>query len=337
MKNLNQFQLIKYLFVFLLGICATYSYVYFSTSQSSERDLRNYQSSSIIRKASGNKFISPLLLTGDSRTTYVGDDFTSAIGEYINSKKRDGSASDISFYMKNLRNSSWTGVDEDKHYAPASLMKVPIMMAIYKEGEDNPEFLNKKILYKINSDYNSEEYFQPKDRIIPGKSYTVEELLRYMINYSDNNAMSLLINQISPKKITDIFNDLGLPIPENNADGTIDYMSAKLYSRLFRVLYNCTYLNEEDSAKALELLSGSDFPNGIVSQIPGNVIVSNKFGERTVYNPDKTLLYRELHDCGIVYAGDNPYALCIMTKGTDFTKLEKIIQDISKMAYDEMK
>ena len=85
------------------------------------------------------------------------------------------------------------------------------------------------------------------------------------------------------------------------------------------------------------MLSGTDFNKGIVSQIPGSVEVSNKFGERTVFNPDHTLLYRELHDCGIVYAGENPYAICIMTKGQTFEKLQEIIQDISKMTYNKMK
>jgi beta-lactamase class A len=216
-------------------------------------------------------------------------------------------------------------------------MKVPIMMAILKESETDQNFLNKKILFKDEHDYNNDEYFQPKDKILPGHTYTIEELLRYMINYSDNNATVLLIPQMPIKRMTDIFKDLSLPMPQEGSDGTVDYISAKLYSRLFRVLYNCTYLNEENSAKALELLSGADFPNGLVSAIPGNITVSNKFGERTAYDANGNLLFRELHDCGIVYVADNPYALCVMTKGKDFEKLQRIIQDLSKMTYSKMK
>lgn len=301
------------------------------------RDLKTYQNTSIVRMTSDNKFVSPLLLTGDSKTSFVNDDFTKSISEYINSKKRDGSATDISYYLKNMTNTTWTGIDEDKHYAPASLMKVPIMMAVLKESETNPGFLNKKILFNEKTDYNAGENFQPKDKIQPGHTYTIDELLNYMINYSDNNAMVTLISQIPQKRIMNIFVDIGLPVPQDGIDGTIDYISAKSYSRLFRVLYNCTYLTEEDSAKALQLLSGADFPPGIVSQIPANINVSNKFGERTVYDQNKNVLFRELHDCGIVYIADSPYAICIMTKGTDFEKLEKIIQDLSRMTYNKMK
>jgi hypothetical protein len=44
----------------------------------------------------------------------------------------------------------------------------------------------------------------------------------------------------------------------------------------------------------------------------------------------------QLHDCGIIYYPGNPYLLCVMTRGTDWSALEKTIQTISAMTYKEV-
>ena len=38
----------------------------------------------------------------------------------------------------------------------------------------------------------------------------------------------------------------------------------------------------------------------------------------------------------MVYYPEKPYFLCVMTKGSDFAVLEKIISDISRIAYEHM-
>lgn len=190
---------VNYFFIFLIG--ATCSYLYLQTPA---RDLKNYQSSSVVRKTSDNKLISPLLLTGDSKTTFVKDTFTEKISKYIDTAKQNGDANDISYYVKNLRNSTWTGIDEDNHYAPASLMKVPIMMAVLKESEKTPGLLQKKIKYFGKSNLNDDETYKPRQSLQSGQTYTVEELLEYMAKYSDNNAMELLVSSIPTKRIIDI-------------------------------------------------------------------------------------------------------------------------------------
>ena len=42
----------------------------------------------------------------------------------------------------------------------------------------------------------------------------------------------------------------------------------------------------------------------------------------------------ELHDCGIVYHPQNPYIICIMTKGGDINSEKLQIQKISKAVYN---
>ena len=318
--------------IFSLGCLSTL--VFSNVTNTNGKDLTDI---STIRKISTSKFIAPLLLSSDSKVFYEDDHFSQTISNYIKIKIKNGSATDISFYFKDLLTGRWTGVNENERYAPASLMKVPILIAVLKQAESDTSLLHKKLYYSGEKDLNEEEYYKPQKSIVKGHSYTVEELLDYMITYSDNNATVLLLGVTPQKNLSEIFTDLGLPSPEVITSGTVDYLSAKLYSRLFRVLYNSTYLQEEYSIQALKILNNIDFPNGIVSQMPKDIDVANKFGERTVYNIDKTVNYRELHDCGIVYVPKHPYLICIMTKGNDFKKLEAIIQDISEMTYKNIK
>jgi hypothetical protein len=78
-------------------------------------------------------------------------------------------------------------------------------------------------------------------------------------------------------------------------------------------------------------MSKSSFRSGIVAGVPDGTVVANKFGERFLDTPgtDTPDMF-ELHDCGIVYAPASSYILCVMTKGTDFKKLSKVISDVSR-------
>lgn len=278
--------------------------------------------------------ISPLLLCSDVKENYFNNKLTKTISSYVNSKIDGDQIKDISVYYRDLTNGSWTGVNEDDEYAPASLMKVPVMMAIYKKAESNPNILSKQVYYNGSFDLNASESIKPQKSIVAGRSYSVSELVMYMIDYSDNNAANLLLNMVTSAEFSQIFNDLSIPQPPQSG-GMADYLSARLYARFFRVLYNATYLNQEYSLKAMDLLTIPDFPQGISAGLPSGVELANKFGERTILKPNGDGIdYRELHDCGIVYDSGKPYALCIMTKGsTDFATLENIIQTISKIVY----
>jgi hypothetical protein len=86
------------------------------------------------------------------------------------------------------------------------------------------------------------------------------------------------------------------------------------------------------SEKALSLLNKSDLKNGLAAGLPNNIIIADKFGERN--NLDDGV--KQLHDCGIIYYPDNLYYLCVMTKGSSFEDLEKILKNISAITYNEV-
>ncbi len=88
----------------------------------------------------------------------------------------------------------------------------------------------------------------------------------------------------------------------------------------------------DNSEKALGLLSSAKFEEGLSAGVPSEVKVAHKFGEREESETNEI----QFHDCGIIYFPNNPYLLCIMTKGNNLTNLETVLSTISKMVYEEV-
>ena len=234
-------------------------------------------------------------------------------------------------------------------YTPASLNKVPLMMAYYKIAEANPAILSQNITYTGATNDDDIEEIKSAVQLTPGTTYTVEELIEHMIRYSDNNAANLLLQYLTDTSnlsaYVAVFSDLGADqtVLSENTDnatttGDTDNMTVGEYSVFLRALYNAAYLDRDDSERALQLLSETDFTEGIESGVPNGVLVAQKFGEVRLVSSSGTLLGKELHNCGIVYYPDHPYLLCIMTKATgdNIPALESDIASISSIVYKNM-
>ncbi len=257
------------------------------------------------------------------------------INAYISSKKSLWDITHLSVYYRNLNNWWWFGINEKEEFSPASLMKLPILLAYMKNAEKQPWMLDQKVTYhKTQNASNYRQNIPPEEQLKDWIEYTLWQVLQYMIIYSDNNASSFLEQNLPIEDLQKTFTDVGIQFPEfknwsfDNNVKVIDYAS------FFRVLFNSSYLTRQDSEKALNLLNQIKFKNWLVAWVPESINVSHKFGERGIIWSNGRE-EKQLHDCGIVYYPNHPYLLCVMTRWFDRTKLESVIADISKMVYSE--
>ncbi len=278
--------------------------------------------------------VSPLLLCNINQPQQINEDkgLESQVRTFISDHIAQNKVDNMSVYIIDYRNGKWAGVNQGDQYDPASMLKVPVMMAYYREAEKDPSILTQQIAFN-GDDQNTDEYFKSPNNIVSGKYYTVEQLIESMIINSDNTALVLLTQHMNPADLVEVYSDLNLPLPGTGTPD-VQYLSAESYAYFFRVLYNGTYLTREYSEKALTLLMNTDIP-GIRAGVPEGTDVAQKFGERTTYDKNNVVNDRELHDCGIVYKADNPYLLCIMSRGkkNDFPTLAKNISDLSALVY----
>ncbi len=252
----------------------------------------------------------------------------------INSKKVSGEVAAVSVYFRAYGRGKWLTIDSEELYAPASMLKVPIMIAYFKAAESEPKILEQTLLYNDPKDYNIGQQYPASERLTNGTRYRVDELIRRMIVYSDNNTLYPLVSNLGAEKIGEVYAELGLDTPPLPTPEKVNFLTVKNYAYFFRVLYNSTLLSRAMSERALNLLTETTFKEGLAATVPADVKVAHKFGELTLaqLNPAQ----RELHDCGIVYHPENPYLLCIMTKGAQFDTLAQTIQEIGKTVYEEV-
>lgn len=222
------------------------------------------------------KFINPLLECRDidTVTNKEIEEMKVKVKQVI--EKNGNDIRKVSLYFRDLNNGPWFGINEKEYFTPGSLLKLPLMISIFKKAESDKDFLKKGILYEGGKS-NFPQYFKAERELMPGKTYTIEELVELMIEDSNNDAALLLTQIISKEELEESYKDLGIDIPEYRKDYSIQVRS---YASFLRILYNATYLNKELSEKALDILSRTAFKDGLARGVPPEIPVSHKFGER---------------------------------------------------------
>jgi beta-lactamase class A len=252
-------------------------------------------------------FINPLLTCKFPESTELKEyaSFEKIVNHHVLELQASGHVEDIAYYYRDLNRGRWVGIREDHEFEPASLFKVPVMMAYFQQSE---------VLGEV-----SEEVF---------------ELIERMITESDNEALNALLDDLDESALREIFLDLGVAYP-GDSGSQVYTISPRKYSLFFRVLYNGTYLRPDLSERALELMSQTTFDHGLTAGLPPDFQVSHKFGERGLYNDHGEVIGYELHDCGIVYDPGHEYFLCIFTKGSDIDYLAHALKELSHLTYTQ--
>lgn len=312
----------KYLAVFALGYILSGLHFH----------LGEYKiTSAAFRAGTGEfKYINPLLLCNANETKEF-EEFSN-LNSSIKNLTDDFKSREIidtgSVYFRDLTTGQWTGINENDLYNPASLLKVPILIAYLKQAEKNQNLLGKKYLYEQIPGQAPPLVDNPI--LKSGKYYSVEDLLRGMIIDSDNTATRILENNIDKNFLTRVYSELGITSPYLYPDQY--QISTRTYALFFRVLYNATFLSHEMSEKALSILSEVKFDKGLKSGVPSGVPVAQKYGYSILKKDAPRTI--ELSDCGITYEKDKPYLLCVMAKGSDPDETAKYIKEVAKITND---
>lgn len=231
----------------------------------------------------------------------------------------------ISIYFEMLHSGSNISINPDLPIWPASLMKLPVALAVMKKVEKGEWLLNNELVLSSEDQDNS---YGDLYRSAVGTTFTIDTLIKTMLVKSDNTAYKILVRNLEPSDLNEIVEDLGL----DNLFTKEGKVTAKEYTRLFRVLYISSYLTLEHSNQLLEWMTESSFNQYLAAGIPDEIKFSHKIGENAVY--------KTYGDSGIIYLGTHPYMLTVMVQqaegSTEEQKMEssKIMEHVSKVIYD---
>ncbi|HRO68108.1 MAG TPA: class A beta-lactamase-related serine hydrolase [Pseudobdellovibrionaceae bacterium] len=254
-----------------------------------------------------------------------------AVLAIIAGAKARGEIGSASVYFRDLNNGPAFGIEARATFSTASLLKVPVMIGYFKKLETEPDLFNQTIVYHANQHEIPEvsQTIEPPDRLQEGKAYPIDHLISRMIVLSDNTAASMLLTHRPDIDVVSTLKDMGVILNVTGDDATL---SVNAYASIFRILYNATYLNRVFSKGALQLLTQSHMSAALVAGVEPGLMVAHKFGERSQGGQF------QFHDCGIVYAPERPYLLCVMTRGQkNMDPLIQTVAKISKVVFDKMK
>lgn len=226
----------------------------------------------------------------------------------------------VALYIQDASTGAWLGINESERFVPASLLKVPIAMAIYKKYEAGDINLDDELIVRAE-DIDTEAGVP--DRYTVGHSYKVKQLLEWMLKISDNTAKNILKGSLDPEELNSVFTHVAIENPYT-ADYDNQNINPRQYERMFKALFFSTYLKPVNSQALLTLLTDTRVEGLLSAKLPWEIQVAHKYGERN----------DALHDCGIIYNKQNPYFICVMTSGIEIEQSKSLINDISLEVYN---
>ena len=201
------------------------------------------------------------------------------------------------FYVVRLSGGSSYGVNEDEILQAASLIKLPVIAAVYMEAEAGDLDLGET----------------PN-----GQKRTYQELITAMGAVSDNEAFRIVRGALGDASIDEVIEKLGMQdtsLAENET-------TPKEIGMFFQKLWNGEIVGAAFKADILDSLTETIYEDWIAAGIT-EVPVAHKYG-------------REVHvvnDAGIILS-EPPFILVIMTEGVIEKEADEVIPELAAGIYN---
>lgn len=255
-------------------------------------------------------------------------------------------AGDVAVVYHNLGDGEHVDIKGDERIHPASTMKVPVMMEVFRQSEEGTLPLDGRIRLKnefasiadgsrfsLNVADDSETTLYRH----LGEERTVRELVRLMITESSNLATNLVIERVTPTRVSALMKSLGAEevrvlrgVEDNRAfaQGLNNETTARGLATILRQLAERRVVSAEASEAMLSILRGQKFNEGIPAGLPPGVPVAHKTGSITAI----------AHDAAIVEPpGRPPYVLVVLTRGIkDPAKAHTLMARVSRAVYEHV-
>lgn len=218
-------------------------------------------------------------------------DKVSQLNQYYNQ-----SSQYFSFLYKDLQTGFTISYNESAPIFTASTIKAPAMIYLYEQASLGLIDLNEQLVYTGNF-YNTGSGVLKNKEV--GTSYSVEELIEYVIHDSDNIAYAMLMNRFSRENILNFWQGLG-----TQSIYTLDTIwgvtSAKDAGIYMQELYRFYLENDLYGTKLMDKFMNAGWK--LITNREGEFRTANKGGWAGT----------AIHDVAIVFE-ENPYILVVMS------------------------
>lgn len=215
----------------------------------------------------------------------------------------------------------------DRPFEAASLVKLPILAELYRQAQQGKLKLSDRMVFEERFRVGGSGILQQE---AAGKSYSLEELGRLMIIYSDNVATDMLLDKLGMQAVEEQAHRIGMrdtTVRRTIYDfaaidqGRDNLVSARDMLVFFQQLAAGKLPGSAAMRKVLEQQTRNEM---IPAGLPRGTRVAHKSGELTGI----------LHDCGIVSTPRGDYILILLGEFDDREPGVAAWKKVSKGVYD---
>lgn len=228
-------------------------------------------------------------------------------------------------------------------YSMLSTVKFPIALTVLKKVEEGTLQMEQKVF--IRKEELLENTWSPfKVKFPEGNIYiTLDEAMKWMISYSDNNLTDIILRLIGgPKEVEKYFPSKNLVVKNNeeemheNWDAQfVNKITPNESTRLLREFYKGKILNKKNTTWLYNaMINNTTGGDRIKGKLPNNIKVAHRTGTSFTNNNGMT---GAINDFGIIELSDKKkIIICVLINNTyeNFKKSEEIIADIAKITYE---
>lgn len=234
------------------------------------------------------------------------------------------------FVIVDLKTQKTIAYNEKQVVPSASLIKVPVMIKAFCRMEAG------------TLDGSARIFVKPED-VVPysvlgfldsGNTYTLLDLIRLMIVYSDNTAANIMIELLGMDSINRCIQEFGwsntklqrkMMDVQSRKEGRENLTTAEEMADLMMRLYTGNLIGRDGDAQMLAIMKGQADECMMRVDLPDDIIIARKSGE--LENLD--------HEIAIVFGEQRDYLYVFFVwDARSNNEARQILQNTSKMVYD---
>lgn len=231
---------------------------------------------------------------------------------------------------------AWRG---NELFHPASTMKVPVMIEVFRQAEAGAFKMDDTILVDPmfrsmidDSEFECDAKEELTKRI--GQPETILRLTELMIVVSDNLATNLVLRLVRPPRVTATMRELGARdgfvlrgVQDEKAfqAGISNRLTPNDLTTLMHAIETDQAAGTDSCAEMRRILLDQKYNDMIPAKLPEGTRVAHKTGNIT----------RNFHDAAIVYTPTGSYCLTIMVEGiTESKEAKEVSSSLARMVHD---
>jgi beta-lactamase class A len=231
-------------------------------------------------------------------------------------------------YIKDYNRNWHISIDSDVKVPAASIVKIPIMAAVFEAQKKGRLSLSDKIKLQQKDKAGGSGSLKNERA---GKEFSIQELIMLMMSISDNSATNILISLLGMDNLNQWFQDNGLKDTNlsrlmmdmaSRDKGIENYTTAYDIALILDRFYNGKFISGKVSSECMEIMKLQKTKNRIPAKLPADTKVLHKTGlEKGI-----------CHDAGIVFTPNGDFLISVLTRH-EYSNSYKSRELISNIAY----